>query len=80
MGWETFCAGLKLYFKTYGWKNTVLDDFISCMQTGYNKSFGESQPMDLSQWAKEWLRTKGVNKIQANVSAVNGKISKFTIE
>ena len=36
MGWETFCNGLKLYFKAHAWKNTILDDFISCMQTGYD--------------------------------------------
>ena len=69
MGWETFCDGLKLYFETYKWKNTILDDFISCMQKGYDKTKGQTQPLDLNLWALDWLRTKGVNKIQANVES-----------
>ena len=36
MGWDVFCAGLKIYFQRHKWGNTTLQDFISCMQTGYN--------------------------------------------
>ena len=31
MDWKTFCAGLKIYFKRYRWKNTSLEDFIGCL-------------------------------------------------
>ena len=35
IGIETFIAGCKLYFAEYCWKNTVLDDFLRCMQQAY---------------------------------------------
>ena len=31
MEWETFCAGLRIYFKRHKWTNTKLEDFIRCM-------------------------------------------------
>ena len=31
MDWDTFCTGLKIYFKRYKWKNTSLEDFIGSM-------------------------------------------------
>ena len=79
MGWDTFCDGLKLYFETYKWKNTILDDFISCMQKGYDETKGQTQPLDLNLWAVDWLRTKGVNKIQANFESEDGEITKFSV-
>ncbi len=54
MGWETFSEGLKVYFKKFSWGNTTLQDFISSLQEGYNKSNPEGK-LDLNEWAKAWL-------------------------
>lgn len=31
LDWDTFCAGLKIYFRRHKWGNTTLTDFIRCM-------------------------------------------------
>jgi aminopeptidase N len=38
MGWDTFCSGLKIYFKKHRWTNTTLPDFIGALQQGYDES------------------------------------------
>ena len=43
MGWDTFCNGLKLYFKRHAWKNTTLIDFISALQDGYNSTMPDGK-------------------------------------
>ena len=50
------------------------------MQTGYNKRKGQEQPLDLDAWSKDWLQTKGVNKMTAEVDQANGVITKFKIK
>jgi len=64
MGWETFTAGLKIYFKDFAWKNTELPDFIGAMQRGYDGA-GMDEPLNLNDWSTNWLQTKGVNKHSA---------------
>ena len=64
MGWETFTKGLKIYFKKHAWSNTQLPDFIGALQKGYD-DINPYEPLDLNQWAKDWLQTKGSNKIAA---------------
>ena len=54
MDWKPFCNGLRIYFTKNKWGNTVLNDFMSCMQTGYNES-QPTEPLDLDKWAKDWL-------------------------
>ena len=78
MDWNTFCAGLKIYFKRHKWGNTELNDFISCLQIGYDEN-KPTEPLDLNQWSQDWLQTKGVNKMSAEVEQVDGKYSKFQI-
>ena len=66
MDWEPFCAGLRIYFNRHKWSNTTLDDFMRCMQQGYNENKpDEAEPLDLDKWAQDWLQTKGVNKISS---------------
>ena len=79
MDWDTFCVGLKIYFNRHKWSNTSLEDFIGCMQEGYNEKKPDT-PLDLTQWSQEWLQTKGVNKIAAEVEEADGKYTKFTLK
>ena len=48
MDWETFCKGLKIYFKRHKWSNTTLEDFIGCMQIGYDENIKGREALDLS--------------------------------
>lgn len=34
--WETFCNGLKKYFKVHAWSNTDFNDFMNVMSSAYN--------------------------------------------
>lgn len=78
MGWECFTEGLKIYFKRNAWKNTELPQFIGALQEGYNQH-GKFGPMNLTKWAEDWLQTKGVNQLQAEVETKEGKFTSFKI-
>jgi aminopeptidase N len=56
MGWDKFCAGLKIYFKKHAWGNTELPDFIGALQQGYNENKTEEEgALDLKEWGRTWL-------------------------
>ena len=76
MDWETFCAGLRIYFKRHKWGNTYLEDFIRCMQIGYDEN-KPLEPLDLTQFSREWLQTRGVNKMQVVAEKKDGKYTNF---
>ena len=78
MDWNTFCAGLKIYFKRHKWGNTDLTDFITCLQIGYDENKPQ-EPLDLNQWSQDWLQTKGVNKMTAEFDSADGKFKHFQI-
>lgn len=78
MGWDTFCDGLKTYFKKHQWTNTQLPDFIGALQEGYDKS-KPAKALDLDDWAQKWLQTKGSNKIKAEWEESEGKFTSFSI-
>ena len=78
MGWNTFTQGLKIYFNKYKWGNTTLPDFIKSIQQGYDES-NPYEPLDLTQWARDWIQTKGANKIKAEFTEEEGKITDFKI-
>lgn len=78
MDWEPFCAGLRIYFKRHKWGNTTLPDFLQAMQIGYDES-KPTEPLDLDQWGKDWLQTKGVNKMSSEYEQADGKFTKFQI-
>lgn len=78
MGWETFCEGLKIYFKRHAWTNTTLPDFIGALQEGYDNS-KPTKPLDLHEWGRSWLQTKGSNKIKAEWEEEEGKFTSFKI-
>ena len=78
MGWETFCKGIQIYFKKFAWKNTELGDFIGSMQEGFDEN-KPNETLDLNNWSKNWLQTKGVNKHSAEVEQADGNFSKFAI-
>jgi hypothetical protein len=78
LGWEAFTSGLKIYFQRFKWKNTTLPDFIGSMQEGYDK-LNPKEPLSLTQWARDWIQTKGSSMITAEYTEENGKITAFQI-
>ena len=79
LDWDTFCAGLKIYFRRHKWGNTTLPDFIRCMQIGYDEA-KPLEPLDLNRWSQDWLQTTGVNKIQIDPEKDGNTIKKFKIK
>ena len=62
IGEKNFSAGLKTYFNKYQFTNTVLQDFVDCMQENY-KPLDPSYPESLDEWQKQWLQTAGMNEL-----------------
>lgn len=73
---DTFCDGLKEYFKTYEWKNTELKDFIGSLQNALKRA---GSPIDLDAWVKQWLCTKGLNELRPEIISKDGLITEFRI-
>ena len=53
IGENKFREGIRVYLKKYRKKNTVLEDFLSCMS--------QASGIDIVGWSKQWLETTGVN-------------------
>lgn len=79
MTWPVFTKGLKIYFKKHAWSNTTLEDFIGAMQQAYNEEQPEGD-LDLTKWSNQWLKTKGSNRLEADIESANGKYTKFNIK
>ncbi len=54
--------GLKTYFKKYAYKNTELIDFLQELGAAA-KQMGVGQK--LVEWSETWLKTAGLNIIEA---------------
>lgn len=78
MGWSTFCKGLKNYFQKHSWSNTELADFFNSMQMGLNDDKPDSE-LNLTDWGKQWLQTKGCNRLSVEAETENGKYKSFKI-
>eukprot|EP01022_Parablepharisma_sp_SALTPOND_P036192 TRINITY_DN97_c0_g1_i1.p1 TRINITY_DN97_c0_g1~~TRINITY_DN97_c0_g1_i1.p1 ORF type:complete len:835 (-),score=148.58 TRINITY_DN97_c0_g1_i1:45-2549(-) len=73
---DAFCDGLKEYFQTYQWKNTELKDFIGTMQRALKK---RGSAIDLDQWTKQWIFTKGLNELKPKFEVKNKVITEFKV-
>lgn len=67
IGEDAFSAGLKRYFKTFGWSNVGLQDFVDSMQSPF-----------LSNWVPEWVETKGLNSVQLSFTCTSEAITSVT--
>jgi aminopeptidase N len=68
---ETFRQGVSQYLKNKSFQNSELDDFMSSMASAAGR--------DLDEWTRQWLYTKGTNKITANYECENDKIISMQI-
>jgi aminopeptidase N len=71
VGEEAFFKGLRRYFRTHGFGNTELPDFLGPL--------AEESGRDLDAWSKEWLETAGVNSIRVEYATDGDRISSAAI-
>lgn len=62
IGEENFSNAMKTYFNKYQFTNTILQNFMDCMQENY-KPLNPAYPDSLDEWQKQWIRTAGLNEI-----------------
>ncbi len=71
VGRQGLGTGLQEYCRTYQWGNTRLGQFLAALEKGSGRNLGA--------WAKEWLQTKGMNILTADVAIRKGVIAKAAI-
>jgi aminopeptidase N len=71
VGQKEFLDGVRNYFARHAWGNTELGDFLGALE--------EASGRDLSQWARQWLETAGVNTLRASFDGAE-TYSTFAIE
>jgi len=69
---EVFRQGVSQYLKDKSYANSELDDFISSMANAAGR--------DLDEWTREWLYTKGTNRITTFYQCEAGKISSMQVQ
>ncbi|UQX89651.1 aminopeptidase N [Jatrophihabitans telluris] len=72
VGLDEFLAGVRKYFADNAYGNTTLPDFLAAL----NATSGR----ELSDWAKVWLETSGLNTITPHYTVdADGRFSSFTL-
>jgi aminopeptidase N len=69
---EVFRQGVSQYLKDKSYANSELDDFISSMARAAGR--------DLDEWTRQWLYTKGTNRITTHYQCEAGKISSMEVQ
>ncbi len=68
---EVFRQGVSSYLKDKSFQNSELEDFMSSMSNAAER--------DLDEWTRQWLYTKGTNRVTANYQCEEGKITAVQI-
>jgi aminopeptidase N len=73
VGEDEFYAATRAYFAAHAFGNTTLQDFLGALESTSGR--------DMSQWAKEWLQTAGVNTLRPVFEVdADGRFTSFTVE
>jgi aminopeptidase N len=72
MGIDNFLHGLRDYFNKFANDNARLEDLLTALQ-------GHAGGRDLEAWAKQWLRTTGLNTLRAQFDSDNGQYSRLLV-
>ncbi|GGM06906.1 aminopeptidase N [Nakamurella endophytica] len=59
VGYESFLAGLREYFRSHAFGNARLTDLLAALE--------QASGRDLSAWSAAWLQTTGLNTVQLDV-------------
>jgi aminopeptidase N len=72
VGREAFFSGVAAYLKKHAWGNAELSDLLVELEATSGR--------DLTQWAKLWLETAGVNTLRPQIEAdAAGTITAFSV-
>ncbi|AKK06750.1 Membrane alanyl aminopeptidase [Corynebacterium mustelae] len=71
VGREAFFAGVRQHFADHAFSNATFDDLLAALAAASGR--------DLSHWAKQWLKTTGINELSATSGVTDGKYSSFEI-
>ena len=72
VGEDEFLSGLRNYFAEFAWSNTELNDLLGHLTVTSGR--------DLSEWARQWLQTSGVNLLRPVIEiADNGSYASVSI-
>lgn len=79
LGEKVLQEAVQNYLKKFEYKNTVLNDFISCLEEAYKANHDDE--FELQPWTDTWLKTKGLNILNPRITlSEDGKqIEKFEI-
>lgn len=83
LGEDVVKKGLHVYFDKYQWQNTILSDFVGCLNDAYKESGNEKlgKDFDFLEWCDEWLTTSGVNILEPELKfKPDGSIHKISIK
>ena len=64
IGRDSFFAGIRAYFATYGWGNATLADWLSTLEA--------SSGISLTDWSKAWLETAGPSTLRSEFDVEPG--------
>lgn len=76
IGEDAFRVGIKHYFATYPYQNTVLQNLIDSLQLGCDQS---GKKVNLNEWSDTWVKKSGINIIKPKFTVENGLITSFTL-
>ena len=73
VGRDDFLAGVRQYFADHAFGNTTLNDLLSSLKAASGR--------ELSDWAKLWLETSGLNTVSPSFEVdADGNFSSFSVE
>ena len=61
IGNDTFSEATKIYFERHQWGNTILPDFLKCLDDANAKLPKKTAEIVPSKWAETFLNTRGAN-------------------
>lgn len=70
IGEENFRTGLQSYMKKYSYQNTKFQDLLDELAL----AAADNQSVDINQWADEWIKTIGVNRVASQLHCSDGQI------
>ncbi len=71
LGDEPFRDGLRIYLKAHAYGNAQWSDLVEALQ----KASGQ----DLSAWAKDWIRRRGMPEVRVSRSCANGRLTQLRL-
>jgi aminopeptidase N len=72
IGRDSFFAGIRAYFATYGWDNATLADWLRTLEA--------SSGVSLTDWSKAWLETAGPSTLRSEFEVdASGSFTSFAV-